>query len=245
MVPKVYLISGANRGIGRALVTEYVSRDNTIVIGAVRDPSKDTSKSLLTLPTGENSRVILVKVDSLSTSDPSHAIKDVQENSIDHIDVVIANAGHCEFGPVVSRTAEDLQQHFNVNTIGPMLLFQAAWPLLNKAKEPKFIVISSTLGSLVEAPKYGLPSAAYGASKAALNYLTKIINIEHTNLIAMPICPGWTQTDMGATGARAAGLEAPPVPLEISIKGVVTEIDHAVRTEQSRFASHEHIDREW
>ena len=206
MVSKVYLISGANRGklriqvnvtlrlikagIGRGLTAEYVSRDNITVIAAVRDTTKDTSKTLTTLPTGRNSKVLLVKIDSLSEDDADNAMKTVLHNSIDHIDIVIANAGDTKYGPVATLSAEMLKYHINLMTVGPLLLYQASWPLLQKSINPKFIVISSTLGSLVEGPKYGHASGAYGASKAAINYLLKIIHNENPNLIAMPICPG-------------------------------------------------------
>ena len=114
MVSKVYFISGANRGklprqvnvmlrlinigIGRGLTAEYVSRDNITVIAAVRDTTKDTSKALATLPAGRNSKVLLVKIDSLSEDDAGNAIETVLHNSIDHIDVVIANAGDTKYG---------------------------------------------------------------------------------------------------------------------------------------------------
>ena len=206
MVSKVYLISGANRGklprqvnvmlrlinigIGRGLTAEYVSRDNITVIAAVRDTTKDTSKALATLPAGRNSKVLLVKIDSLSEDDAGNAIETVLHNSIDHIDVVIANAGDTKYGPVATLSAEILKYHLNLMTVGPLLLYQASWPLLQKSMHPKFIVISSTLGSLVEGPKYGQASGAYGASKAAINYLLKILHNENPSLVAMPICPG-------------------------------------------------------
>jgi norsolorinic acid ketoreductase len=207
MSHKVILITGANRGkfsrplngnsrlrktgIGRALTTVYVSRDNTTIIAAVRDINKETAKSLTTVPTGRNSKVLLVKIDSLSEDDPKNAMEIVRRKFfIDHVDIVIANAGDSKFAPVDKVSVEMMKYHYNVNTIGPLLLFQSVWPLLQQAAKPKFIVISSTLGSLVQGPGYKLQSGAYGSSKAAINYLLKLLHRDHPNLIAMPVCPG-------------------------------------------------------
>jgi norsolorinic acid ketoreductase len=173
-------------------VAEYVSRDDTTVIAAVRDPTKDTSQSLTTLPTGKNSKVIIVKIDSLVEDDAKDAIAGL-DSSIDHIDVVIANAGDSKNSPVATVSIESIKYHHSLNTIGPLLLFQAAWPLLQKSTGPKFIVISSSLGSLIDGPKYvasGLHPGAYGSSKAAINYLVKILHHEHPELVTLPICPG-------------------------------------------------------
>jgi norsolorinic acid ketoreductase len=145
---------------------------------------------LKALPAGKNSKVLLVKIDSDSEEDPRNAMETVLGNSIDHIDVAIANAGTCKWDPVETLSVDTLRFHHNINTIGPLLLFQAFWPLLQKAAEPKFIIISSSLGSLVEGPAYNLPSAAYGASKASINYMLKLLHRDHPNLIAMPVCPG-------------------------------------------------------
>jgi norsolorinic acid ketoreductase len=178
-------------GIGRGLTTEYLSRDNSTVIAAVRDVTKETSKNLSNLLTGENSKLILVKIDSLAEDDAKKAIETlVQEHAIDHLDVVIANAGDCKYAPLATVSLESIKYHHSLNTVGPLLLFQASWPLLQKSTGPKFIVISSALGSIAEGPKYKLPGGAYGASKAAVNYYVAVLHYEHPELVALPICPG-------------------------------------------------------
>ena len=94
MTSTVYLITGASRGIGRGLVETFLARSNTTVIAAVRDPASAPSQSLQSLSKGDSSRLIVVKIDAKSPTDPAAAVKTLQtEHSIDHIDVVIANAG--------------------------------------------------------------------------------------------------------------------------------------------------------
>lgn len=66
---------------------------------------------------------------------------------------------------------------------------------------------------------------AYGASKAAVNYLMRKVHIEEEWLTSLVICPGWTQTAMGDGAAKTVKFgEQAPVPLNVSINGVVEEV---------------------
>jgi norsolorinic acid ketoreductase len=66
---------------------------------------------------------------------------------------------------------------------------------------------------------------AYGSSKAAVNYLMRVVHMEEEWLTSVVICPGWTQTDMGNDAAKSRNFgEKAPVPLDVSITGVVEEV---------------------
>jgi len=193
----------------------------------VRDPEKSTSKDLASLPTAQGSKIITVKIDSTSESDPSEAVKSLAKHSVSHLDVVIANAGDSNYAPVANVSVEDMTYLYKINTIGPLLLLQATLPMLQAASTPKFIVISSTLGSLSMGMQYPLEAVAYAASKAAVNMIMRRAYKENPWLITLPICPGWTETDMGNAGAASAGIEKAPVPLDVSVKGIMQEVSIA------------------
>lgn len=72
--------------------------------------------------------------------------------------------------------------------------------------------------------KYPLQGVAYGASKAAANYIMRKIHLEHPSLTVIPIHPGWVQTDMGNDGAVANGFEEAPVALQGSIDGLLGKV---------------------
>ena len=73
MSPIFVLISGANRGIGKGLVQQYLEKPNHVVIAANRDPA--ASKPLNDLKTGSGSRLIIVKVNaSVEAGKPSSYI---------------------------------------------------------------------------------------------------------------------------------------------------------------------------
>lgn len=86
----IYLATGANRGIGRGLVTTLLQRPRVTVIAGVRDVAASISKDLLSLPTAEGSKVVLAKIDSNDHTTPFEAVKGLSD--IEKIDVVIANA---------------------------------------------------------------------------------------------------------------------------------------------------------
>jgi norsolorinic acid ketoreductase len=185
-----YLITGANRGIGLGLAAHYLALENTTVIAGVRNPS--SVSDLKALKTGSGSRLIVVKIDSVSTTDASAAVEELKSKyQITHLDVVIANAGLGSYwGPALTTPIAEFETHLRVNATGTLILFQAVHGLLSAAKEPKFVPIGTPVGSMGEMEKYPLPSTAYGTSKAALNFLTKKLHLEHENMVIFPLAPG-------------------------------------------------------
>ena len=181
-------------GIGRGLVEKYLSRPETTVIAAVRDPKSDDAKSLLKLSGGSGSYVTIVKIDSKSETDALAAVKSAESQGITSLDVVIANAGIYEiaaFLPVADAKISQLQEHFDVNSLGPVRLFQATRPLLAKSANPRFVLISSVMGSITSRKDFTIPNTSYGTSKAAANYLVRAIHFENDNIAALAIHPGW------------------------------------------------------
>lgn len=206
-------------GIGLGLVTEYAKRPDTVVIAAVRDPAK--AASIKAIFPGAGSKVIVVKIDSVFETDPAAAVASLAEQGISYLDVVIANAGIANhWGPGAATPAKELVDHFHVNVVGTVVLFQAVLPLLEKSANPKFVSVSTAVGSIAEQEIYPLPSTAYGGSKAALNYITRKLHFEHPNIVVYPISPGWVQTDMGTPAAKAFGMNDAPVTLVDCIAGV-------------------------
>ncbi|KEF61389.1 uncharacterized protein A1O9_02955 [Exophiala aquamarina CBS 119918] len=228
----IYLVSGASRGLGRALVAAYLARPNNTVIATVRDPTSPVSKSLQELSKGTNSSLIVLKTDSLIETDAQQAIDELKSvHNITSLDVVIANAGIAKLFPTVQEVrVEDILEHYRTNVIGVVLLFQAVVPLLkNSTKTPKFVVMGSEAGSIGGMEQVPVPNAAYGPSKAALNWITKKIHVENPDIIAFPIHPGFVQTDTGNASARAFGMEKAILTYEESIPPMVKLIDEATR----------------
>lgn len=146
----VVIISGANRGLGKGLLERYLQLPDHTVIAANRNPDHPTSKELFDLPKAENSKLIVVKVDATIWQDAFEAVKSLEAQGVDHIDIAIANAGVAYAYPSVATiTQDELAGHIGPNVYGLTAFYQATRPLLRKSKkEPIFAPMGTTAGSL-------------------------------------------------------------------------------------------------
>lgn len=136
-------------GLGKAFVETYLARPNTLVIAAVRDPDKETAKALERLQKGSGSKLLVVKIDSNVETDPTAAVRSIEAAGIENVDTIIANAGSADdFTRVDQVDVKVLRHNMETNAYGPLYLFQAFLPLLQKSKNPKFIGVGSPLGSI-------------------------------------------------------------------------------------------------
>ncbi|PYH96480.1 NAD(P)-binding protein [Aspergillus ellipticus CBS 707.79] len=222
------LITGANKGIGRGLVQKYLARPETTVIAAVRSPKSTDSKSLADLPTDNTSRLITIKIDASSNTDAHDAVKTLEKHDIASLDIVIANAGVVDataFVPVAEVKITQLQDYLDVNTVGPVRLFQATLPLLRKSSRARFILMSSLLATISDAKDIPFPIGAYGASKAAANFLVQKIDFENEGIATLAVNPGSVKTASGNEAARAVGFPEAAVELHESVDAIVAKID--------------------
>jgi norsolorinic acid ketoreductase len=179
------------------MVAAYLLRPNHVVVAAVRDPSHPTSQSLSSLEVGSGSSLIVVEYDAALDASPAEAVTTLQtRDSITAFDIVIANAATGEFsGRPLEAPLQGTRDDFNVNTVGPLALFQATFPLLSaavrKGSTPRFITITSTVGSIGDMENCPSLATGYGASKVALNWITRRIHFDHPEFIAFPIHPGY------------------------------------------------------
>ncbi|KAH7403794.1 hypothetical protein BKA64DRAFT_670014 [Cadophora sp. MPI-SDFR-AT-0126] len=247
--PKTYLVTGANRGIGKGFVTSFLQRPSTTVIAAVRDPLHPTSKALSALPTAKDSRLILVPLDSSAPTSAKEAVEILKKDySINHLDVVIANAGVAKGGATVRETsAENITEHVLVNTIGPVLLFQATADLLKASptKQPVFVAISTLVGSMgaMEMLAAFPPNhSPYGGSKAALNWFIRRLHFEEPWLTSFVMHPGLVETDMAAAVAAPLGMKLKDfgaISVDTSVTGMASVIDAATKEVGGTFKNYD------
>lgn len=193
-MPYTVLISGANKGLGRSLLETYLSRPDVVAIATVRDPSSREAKALHDIPRASGTKLIIVKVESRSDTDCLSAISSIQDQGVSHLDLVIANAGYYAVPaePQIAKISSKLLlEHVDVNAAGPIRLFQAALPLLQKAKKPIFMYMSTLAGSITATGDVPFPVGVYGASKAAGNFLIRRAHQEHPELIIFSMHPGY------------------------------------------------------
>ena len=238
-----YLVTGANRGIGYEMVKILAQRPDTIIFAGVRNPAK--ANALQTLAS-RNPNLHVLQLESTSYTDAQSAANTIRKVS-GGLDVVIANAGIAQnFHKVLDVTPASVAEHFNVNTLGPLVLFQAVYPLLLERNTRKFITISTIAGAIGEG-MIPIPDVAYGTSKVALNFVTKRIHIEHKDqgIIAFPLHPGAVRTDMGLEAADTFGAEFFDLSPEESARDVLKVVDGATLAESGRFWSYDGSELAW
>ncbi|KAF7942586.1 uncharacterized protein EAE97_006040 [Botrytis byssoidea] len=202
MAPTIVLISGANRGLGKGLLAQYISKSDHIVIAANRDPSHPTSKALSKLPTGVNSKLVVIKTDGSSPTSAQTAIDTLPSLGINHLDLVIANAGVSYAWPsVIDLKIEDLEGHFIPNVYGAGSEMGYYW----EHGGDDYYHMKQPLSSHLEPTTH--PNGAHGPSKAAIHWLTKRMNVENPPLNAFVLDPGWCQTELGNAGAVYFGMD--------------------------------------
>lgn len=163
------------------MAASLLLRPATTVIATVRDPAHELAQSLAQLPAGEGSRIIVLAFDA--RRGPDTLLADLAAAGIEHLNLVISNAGNSDsFRSVLATDAEKLRDDFEVNAVGPFRLFQGCWPLLKAGagagSDKKYVLITSSVGSIANMEAENFPGVAYGASKAASNWLAKKIGTE-------------------------------------------------------------------
>lgn len=239
---QVWLVTGANRGIGHQLALQIASRPNTIVFAGVRSPSKATELQQFAQ---DHKNLHIIKLESTSEEDAKNAAARI-EATTGGLDVVVANAAIAQNWQLAGEVSiESLKQHFEVNVVGVIILFKAMFPLLQNRQTKKFVTISSLAGQL-----HGLmpvPMTVYGSSKAGLNYITRSMHKDYheKGLIAFPIHPGMVDTDMSKSALDVFGMEKFPVTPDDSASMMIKVIDNAGPGEAGRFWSYTGEELEW
>ncbi|KAL0481623.1 oxidoreductase [Acrasis kona] len=227
MSKQVYFITGANRGIGLEFVKHIIQRDNVFIYATTRDP---TQQDELNAIAQANKNVKVLKLNSGSEEDAKAAAEEVKKHS-DKIDVVIANAGYHAIDNTANATVSNLKNLFEINAIGPLVLFQALHDLLKKGDDPKIIFISSGAGSITMAAQVPFPILSYGASKAALNFIAQKVHVENEWLIATPIHPGLVDTRMSSNTEETDDFKK--ITTDTSVSSILKIVDNATRSETS------------
>jgi len=254
MAGTVYVVTGSNRGIGLGLVKVLLSRPSSTIIATVRseEAHKALKEGISGIAIGPGSSLHVVQLDFSVAVSPK-TVRDVivstglvaEEGR--GIDVLINNAG----GPypmvtALETQAEHMRAAFETNTIAPLLVFQGLWPLMQKSKIRKLIMVSSSLGSIEQMDPS--PAGAYGPSRCAQNWLCKALHQENKDagLIVIAIHPGWVQTRAGQLVADDWGYSpGPPVTVEESVEGILKVTDGATKESSGKFLTWEGKSLAW
>ncbi|KAK1943291.1 putative 12-oxophytodienoate reductase 11 [Phytophthora citrophthora] len=203
---KTVLITGSTRGIGLAFAEHYI-KAGWNVIGTARANSNTEKEMLRLCYRGRNSVLILIasifqlaalepfKIVTMDTSDEATITEAARQLEGQSIDLLINNTGVAAFGGLDSITKEAIMHQFEVNAVSPFLTTRALLPNLQLAATPHLCI-----GSLTSEtdPVTRDAAYAYGASKTALNMITRALSVELSakSIVVVAVHPGHVATDL-------------------------------------------------
>ena len=186
---QVCVVTGASRGIGRAVAEDLASAGAQVATCAVQDAPR----------TGD----WRVRCDVSDEEQVSRFFADL-EMRLGPPDVLVINAGVLERAPIDELSARQWDRVLAVNLRGAFLCARAAWPSMKSRRKGRILAIGSISGTL------GTPLAsAYNASKWGLTGFIKSIAEEgrEHGIFCATVLPGSTDTDMLAQTSFPAVLE--------------------------------------
>jgi NAD(P)-dependent dehydrogenase (short-subunit alcohol dehydrogenase family) len=213
---EVAIITGGSRGLGRALASELARRGWALVLDARRVHELDAASAEL----GALTDVAAIPGD---VTDPAHRAALVRAaTELGALTLVVNNASTLGHSPLPRVDVLDpgvLRDVFETNVIAPVALVQAALPHLAAGAT----VLNVTSDAGVEAyESWG----GYGASKAALEHISRVLAAERPDLTVLVVDPGDMRTEMHQDAFPGEDISDRPEP-EASIPGIVALLDRA------------------
>ena len=181
---KKALVTGASRGIGKAVAMKLAAEGAEVIVTATSlERAKQTADQIVSL----GHKAIPVKVD-VSVSADVEALFQVVVAEFGSLDILVNNAGITRDGLLMRMKDEDWDSVLDVNLKGTFLCTREAIKLMAKAKSGRIVTISSVVGEMGNAGQ-----ANYCASKAGIIGFTKAVAREYAkrNITVNAVAPGF------------------------------------------------------
>jgi NAD(P)-dependent dehydrogenase (short-subunit alcohol dehydrogenase family) len=195
---RVAIVTGAARGLGRAVAVRLLERGASVVVN-VRDPARTAA-----LAESLGDRAFGIAGDVTAPGVPEALVSGALER-FGRVDVLINNAAHARSTRFPDLTADEFRAALEVNMTAPFLLTQAVLAPMRAQRYGRVVNISSSAGRMVST----LGGAHYTASKAGLLGLTRAAAKElgPLGITVNAICPGMIDTELTREHASTELLE--------------------------------------
>jgi NAD(P)-dependent dehydrogenase (short-subunit alcohol dehydrogenase family) len=186
---QVAVVTGASRGLGRAIAVALAEAGAAVALAARSRPHLEATAEAVERAGG---RAIVATTDVRCYADVE-ALMARTVAELGRLDIVVNNSGIAKISPLAELSPDDWQAVVGVNLTGVFHGCRAAAPYLIAQRSGKVINLASVLGAV------GLPGyAAYGATKGGVIALTRTLGVEWArhNIQVNAIAPGWFVTEM-------------------------------------------------
>lgn len=189
---KTAVVTGASRGIGRAIALKLAGQGANVVVNYVR--SKEEAVQLVRELESLGTKALAVLADVSVYSEAENLISRAKKE-FGTVDILVNNAGITKDGLIMRMSEEDFDRVIQVNLKGAFNCSRHAVPYMLKQRKGRIINITSVVGLLGNAGQ-----ANYAAAKAGLIGLTKSLakEIGSRGITVNAIAPGFIETDMTA-----------------------------------------------
>lgn len=199
---KVAIVTGAGRGIGKAIALRFAKEGaNVVICDVMTEGMEVVSREVAELGCAS----LAVKADVSNKQDVKNLVSTVI-NKFNKVDILVNNAGIMRRAPLLEMTEEDWDAVLNVCLKGAFLCTQAVATHMVKQKSGRIINMSSSAG-MGTADEF---MANYGAAKAGLVELTKVSAraLSRHGICITAIAPGTISTELERTRMTPQEYEA-------------------------------------
>ncbi len=191
---KVALVTGGNRGIGKAIATGFAEAGAAVaVVGRDEDKSAETVEELRAI----GATAIAIKADVVERSE-LEAMLNTATDALGPIDVLVNNAGIGFHADALTLTDADWRRAFDTNLDAVWMASQIVGRQMTARRTGSIINIGSISGFIINRPQWHSP---YGITKAAVHHLTKSLAAEWASkgVRVNAIAPGYVKTEIAST----------------------------------------------